>query len=223
MSGKATRIGLLAGVVGWLAGCPAAPQAPRETVVRNPVASPRSLAPAPAESREVVKPFGGQSPVPFSNDLLPSAAVTVDPAATGPAAGHITLGPDAKPASQPDPEASPTFTYAGKGLYAGPFQMGPGGTIVHVEHEPDGAPGTFLLHLDSDDQREKNLVLEATGKLKTTFKFPGRAGPYAFYLQMDPPGPWSVDVYALPASPSPKPSPTADTAASGAATPTPKP
>src|SRR5207253_1646994 len=99
--------------MGWLAGCPAGPQAPRETVVRTPVASPRSLAPAPASSREVVKPFGGQSPVPFSNDLLPSASVE-DPGAsqgTAPAAGHIALGPDAKPASQPDPEASPTFTY----------------------------------------------------------------------------------------------------------------
>ncbi|MDB5097915.1 MAG: hypothetical protein JWM80_2336 [Cyanobacteria bacterium RYN_339] len=207
MTGKLLRTGGLAIAVGWLAGCPSTPQAVRETVVRTPVASPRSLAPAGDRSPVPAQPYGGQSPVPY----YPGIGGT-DPPASGPGttpadpSAHLDLGPECKVATVPTASASPTFRYAGKGLYAGPFQMGASGTICHVEHLPDGKPGSFVLHLDSDDQREKNLALDAVGPVNTTFKFPSRSGPYAFFLQMDPPGPWSVDVYAIPASPSPSPS-----------------
>jgi hypothetical protein len=203
--GKPTRMGILAATVALMAGCPSAPQAVRETVVRQPVASPRAIAPAQVRSPVAPEPYGGQSPVPYYPGITPTdnpatgSAVARDPDA------HVDLCPDCKPTTAPGPSVSPSFKYAGKGLYAGPFEMSPAGAVIHVEHVPQGKPGTFVMHLDSDDQREKNLVVDAAGAIDASFKFPGRRGPYAFFLQIEPLDDWQVKVYNLPASPSPTP------------------
>jgi hypothetical protein len=220
--GKLARVGSLGTLVAVLAGCPKAPVAVRETVVRVPSPAPHVVS-SVGERQSPPPPFGGQSPVIYNPALDPSP----DPPATGVQGSpgkKLELGPDATAHSKPDPSASPTFKYAGQGLYAGPFNMSPTGAVIHVASE---GTGTFVLHLDSDDQREKNLVLDAEGSFDTTFKFPGRGGPYAFFLQMEPLDAWSVEVYNLPGSPSPRPSaspsPTPSTSPSPSVAPSSKP
>lgn len=198
--GKLARIASLGAAVAALAGCPKAPEAVHETVVRVPSPAPHvvSSAAAPVPPPQ---PYGGQSPVIYNPALDPTPG-TGTPASQGPVAKKLELGPDCTAHTRPDPSVSPDYQHSG-GLYGGPFPMSTGGAVIHVA---SAGEGTFVLHLDADDQQEKNLVLDAAGPFDTTFKFPGRKGAYAFFLQMEPLGAWSVEVYNLPPSPSPTPS-----------------
>jgi hypothetical protein len=215
----AGRGALLVGLVAVAAGCPAEPSTGPERAVHQPSlrgAGTPSPRPSTGTSPTPKQAFDGKSPVPFDpNDVnaLPSPESSeAGSSKKSPEPGDaiprsLTLGPLARSASKP--ARDPDYSFQQSNLFAGPFPMNPRGVLVHVRHTPLEAPGRLTLHLDSEDQKEKNLVLEATGKLDTTFSFPGRAGNYAFYLQLDPVQSWQIDVYEVPPSPSPSTSPSA--------------
>jgi hypothetical protein len=125
------------------------------------------------------------------------------------------------------PKGPSVLHFSGQNLYAGPFTLPKAPVVMRISLLTKDPTTTTLVYLDSGDgsQSQKNLLVEAKGGFTTTFKYKEHAGLYAFYLQINPLSPWTIDVYGPSPSPSPasagSPGPSASPSASTSPSPSP--
>lgn len=211
LNGRLGGLVTVGALLGALAGCPGTTRTTGPETIAHPHVSPPVSTAAPARSGDPSNPLlvnhgVQQSPVPFE---MPSPeGDSPQPLASGASPpgspGTYTLGPFCSPT--PVPSGAPILHYDNgtTKLYAGPFTLPNGPTTIRIIYAPTIPSANFLVHLDTADQVSKELLIQASGRVKATFAFPKRIGSRAFYLQNDDmDATWSIDVWGPPASPSP--------------------
>jgi hypothetical protein len=217
--------------LGLLAGCLTQPAGPRETVVQAHVTGRSSALPA---SEQTASPENSGSGGPHSvkqtyepyRPPIPGASGTDTTTGVGnDSSSYVNICGDCN--ADAGTKGPSLVRFSGQSLYAGPFTLPKAPVVMRVSLLTKDPATTMLLYLDSGDsaQSQKNLLVEAKGSFSTTFKYKEHPGFYAFYLQVNPLSPWTIEVFGPSPSPipsgsgSPSPSPSTSPSASSSVSP----